>query len=398
MRSTLFGVITSNKEKVEVVLHPEISKWRDDRIDPELRKNIQEKGQLQNLVLRKLPDGKLQLISGHRRYKELQALGVPFEKMEKKILENVSDEDALLMAYSENRYRRDLSPLEEARALQSMKKTLKLLPSDIAVKVGRSESYVRERLALLDMPLEIQKLIMADKLPYAYSNPLRKLEGNSEMQLTLAKQIVKDLSDSERHGYYSDGIKTVKDAEKAVENILAEKKHKEELIAAHGSCPKCNSTNLDEGYQKNHLQCKSCGYNWNSETKDPWELYELKVMAEKMGLKLDLEGDKAKVIALLEQESTLKREKGLKPNFRCKVTVDDLLMPLIRRRVVMSFRVDGDHLEVSLIQDTGLYFSARKHDYNTGEKTQVRTGYSYGADEDSVIQKTTNYVESLGTE
>lgn len=380
-------------KEVEIVLHPEISKWRDDRDDPDLRKNLKEKGQLQNLVFRKLPDGSLQLLSGNRRYRELMAMGIPFEKMEKKVLENVGDEEALLLAYSENRWRRDLSPLEEARAFQSMKRTLKQLPADIAAKVGRSESYVRDRLSLLDMPLEIQKLMMADKLPYSFANTLKKLEAEPKMQLALAKQIVKGLSDSSR-GFSSYGeIKTVADAEKAVEEMLLSKNHREELVTKYGPCPQCGSRNLvDDSWQKNHLKCVNCKYEWNSVTKDPWKLYELKVAAKSMGLNLDVEGNKAKLTAAIEE----KEKEKLKPNFRCKRTVDELVMPLIRDRGVMSFRVDGDGIDISLIQDTGMHFSARKHDYDSGDKTMVRAGkyYGDGEDEDSV-KKVKNYIDSL---
>lgn len=79
-------------EKFELVMHPEISKWRKDKtVNQALYEDLREKGQLQNLVARRLKNGKVELLAGYQRFVALRALGVKPEDMDIKVKENVSD-------------------------------------------------------------------------------------------------------------------------------------------------------------------------------------------------------------------------------------------------------------------------------------------------------------------
>lgn len=385
---------------MEVVKHPEISKWRTPGADLELRKDLQEKGQIQNLVFRRLPDGRLELLSGGRRFDELLALGVPPEEMEKKILENVSDEDAIFMAYSENRFRRDFEPIEEARAFDTMRTVLKVPPSDIAVKTGRSESYVRERLALLRLPAKIQGMIEKGKLALSYARPLGRLEGYTQVQLDLAKEIV----DTARKGYGD--IRDVDDAEKWVERFLATEKHRKDLVKRFGPCPKCESEYITEHWGK-ALVCRKCQYAWHRETGEPWQIHELKEAAARLGLKLDVKGadgaeltPKEMLDILKEREETKREEvKKFQKNFRSEHTVREILLPLITEENLVRIIVEDDEIEILLVHDTGMNFSARHHDYKTGEKAQVKVREKSWDKEvplEEAIRRVRDYVARLG--
>ena len=68
----------------EVVLHPQISKWRDDLVFDPLLYNSLEQGQIQPIVFRKLND-KFELLAGSRRYFHQKLRGVSLDDLYKDI-------------------------------------------------------------------------------------------------------------------------------------------------------------------------------------------------------------------------------------------------------------------------------------------------------------------------
>lgn len=361
-----------SKETPEIVLHPEISKWRRTPEDKNLRRDLKERGQLQNMVFRRLPDGKLELLAGNSRYRELTTLKVPFEKWDMKILENVSDRDALLIAMSENRFRRKLSAVEEGRMFRSMKKQ-KMHLEEIAVRYRCSETYVRIRLELLKLPREIQDSMEKGTIPMSYGKPLAVLNDLSEYQKLMLEEIKKGQESS-----YS-GIHSVEDCNEFVEKVLATVEYVKKLVETYGPCPKCGSEDINAiGYEATKHHCNKCGYVWHRDTKDPWSFYELKRDAEKLGLTVDIGEGKAKikqedVAAVIdrikkEKEKDKKIPKTLKSTFK----LGQLLAPFVKPAGIYMFRVEGDKIEIKLISDTNMRFSCRRHKYRTGEKTRIK--------------------------
>jgi len=66
------------------------------------------------------------------------------------IVKNVADEQAMIMALVENLQRKDLNPIEVARACKQIK---------LAEVLGMSRSNFTNLLRLLDLPEEVQTLI-----------------------------------------------------------------------------------------------------------------------------------------------------------------------------------------------------------------------------------------------
>jgi ParB-like chromosome segregation protein Spo0J len=70
------GAKMKGKEELKIVLNTDIEHWRvDQQPDKELTTSMKEKGQLQNIIARRLPNGALEVIGGTRRFKSLLALG-----------------------------------------------------------------------------------------------------------------------------------------------------------------------------------------------------------------------------------------------------------------------------------------------------------------------------------
>lgn len=365
--------MNETSETKQIHLNPEISKWRDEQlVNQELFEDIRERGQLQSLVARRLKNGELELIAGHRRLLAMQALGKNLEDMDIKVLDNVSNVDAVLMAISENRHRQDLKPIEEARAFRTLRK-YRLSLKKIAEKVNRSESYVRSRLNLLEMPEQVQGMIQSGDVEISYAEPLKKLKDDPEAQIQLAKKV-------KNSGPYSyGGIKTVEQMEEAIQEFKEKRKHKEDLVKQYGSCPKCGSKLISDQryFDKEKLSCDECDHEWHRETKDPWEYYELIERARRLGLDLELKGPNdaklspAEITKIIEErtEAVTKVEKP-NPSFRSNYTPAEMLVPLIQDNV-MSATIDGEEITLKLIEDSTLNFSVVKKDYVAGEKSRV---------------------------
>lgn len=357
---------------MKLVMHPEISKWRDQKlVNMKLFEDMRERGQLQNMVARKLPNGDVELLAGYQRHLALKALGKKPEDMDIKILENVSDEEAILIAFSENDTRTDLTTIEEARVYASLA-NIKLTQKQIGEKTGNSETYVRDRLHLLELPKDVQALINDGAVPVSYAPTIRKLDGMPKAQMALAHKICSKQWDR---------INTIEKAEEVVEKTLADVKRKAELLAKYGPCPACGSGNIDRepySYKKEKMICGDCRHQYHAETRDPWKVYELKQDAEKLGLKPKItENGKVeltpKAITEIVKERTTAIAAIEKPNpaFRSTHTLGEMLKPLLDGDNIQTLQVDGEQVTVKLIKETDLHFKAIRKTYSTGEKSRV---------------------------
>lgn len=126
----------------------------------ELAASIKARGLIQPITLRKLDDG-YQIVAGECRYRAHQLLGRKSIAAE---IVSIDDREMQLRALVENLQRRDMNPIEEARAFQSLL-TAGYDIHDIARELGlKSSRLVQHRLQLLNLTPEIQRLVMNGNL------------------------------------------------------------------------------------------------------------------------------------------------------------------------------------------------------------------------------------------
>ncbi|WP_396216530.1 ParB/RepB/Spo0J family partition protein [Gemmatimonas sp.] len=101
---------------------PRISVKQDDAFDA-LKESVSELGVLQPLIVRKLADGKFELIAGERRLEAAKACG--HDKIPARVLTNVRDVTAQAIALTENCARANLSAWEQAQTLAALSRVLK---------------------------------------------------------------------------------------------------------------------------------------------------------------------------------------------------------------------------------------------------------------------------------
>ncbi|MGE0703259.1 MAG: ParB/RepB/Spo0J family partition protein, partial [Vicinamibacterales bacterium] len=74
------------------------------------------------------------------------------------VLRDVDDTEVIELALIENLQRKDLTPFEEAEALDSLAERCSYTHEDLARRLGKSRTSITESLALISMPEEIRNL------------------------------------------------------------------------------------------------------------------------------------------------------------------------------------------------------------------------------------------------
>jgi len=162
----------------------------DETIVKELMESIKANGLLQPIIVRPVSNLRYELVFGLHRLEALKRLGLKFIPA---IIVSVSEEEAFLMNVVENLQRNiKINPIMEAQGYKSLIAKGWTI-HEIALKIGKSDSYVYERLRLLDKlhPAIQEKLTSrACKTAITLSHAERlTLISDKTQQLKLAKLI-----------------------------------------------------------------------------------------------------------------------------------------------------------------------------------------------------------------
>src|SRR5262249_41718172 len=120
----------------------------------ELIASIAEKGILEPLVVRQRGD-RYQIVAGERRYQASVQLGLRDLPV---VIRDVDDTGMLELALIENLQRKDLTPFEEAEALQGLAERCAYTHEDLARRLGKSGTWITESRARTAMPVEVRNL------------------------------------------------------------------------------------------------------------------------------------------------------------------------------------------------------------------------------------------------
>jgi ParB family chromosome partitioning protein len=153
----------------------------------ELSESIKEHGVFQPIIVKKSIKG-YEIIAGERRYRASKLAGL--EKIPA-IVRNFTDNQMMEIALLENLQRENLNAIEEAVAYKSMIDKMNITQDELSKKVGKSRSHITNILGLLRLPLEVQKLLVDEKISMSHARVISKLESREEM-IELATKIVKE--------------------------------------------------------------------------------------------------------------------------------------------------------------------------------------------------------------
>ncbi|MEO8802022.1 MAG: ParB/RepB/Spo0J family partition protein [Rudaea sp.] len=157
----------------------------DDERLQELAASIKAQGVIQPIVVRLIGAQRFEIIAGERRWRAAQLAGLTEIPA---VVREIRDQAVVAMALIENIQREDLTPLEEANALQRLIAEFKHTHQQVADAIGRSRAAVSNLLRLLDLPAPIKQLLEQHKLEMGHARALLTLDP--KLAIGLARRAV----------------------------------------------------------------------------------------------------------------------------------------------------------------------------------------------------------------
>lgn len=167
----------------------------------ELSRSIAENGLLQPITVRKREIG-YELVSGERR---LRACKMNHTDKIPAIVVDISDNSSGMLALIENIQRQDLNFLEEAAAIQKLLVDFDMTQSEVAQRLGKSQSGVANKLRLLQLPEAIRIKALEFGLNERQTRALLRLKQQEEMEKAI-ETIVKRKFNSEETDTYIESL------------------------------------------------------------------------------------------------------------------------------------------------------------------------------------------------
>ena len=128
-----------------------------------LLQSITQVGLLSPLIVQELEDsaGTFVIVAGHRRFEALKRIHTLDWLVPVLVRDDLNEQSITQVMLVENLQRENLSPLDEAMAFKVLADG-GITQTDIAARIGKSQSYVSQRLQLLTLPDDVRSLL-ADK-------------------------------------------------------------------------------------------------------------------------------------------------------------------------------------------------------------------------------------------
>src|SRR5262245_1608249 len=150
-----------------------------------LVESIRENGIVQPVVVRQEGE-KFELIAGERRWRAAQLAGVMKIPA---VVRSVGEDRILELALIENIQRKDLNPIEEAKAYDLLLTQMKLSQADVAQRVGRDRSSIANSLRLLKLPDRLQRMLQSGTLSCGHAKAIMAI-SDAETQIRVAEEVL----------------------------------------------------------------------------------------------------------------------------------------------------------------------------------------------------------------
>ena len=148
----------------------------DDEALMDLAQSIRENGLIQPITVREM-DGRYQIIAGERRFRALKlngAVDVPV------LIMDANEVQMAEMALVENIQRENLSAIEEAKSYVEIMKYSGLNQSQLALRVGKSQSSIANKIRLLNLDEDVQEAVSTKKISERHARALIGLDEEKQ--------------------------------------------------------------------------------------------------------------------------------------------------------------------------------------------------------------------------
>jgi len=176
----------------------------------ELAASIKTYGVLQPISVRQIGVG-YELVAGERRLRASRIAGLTTIPA---ILVEITDVDSAVLAIIENLQRRDLHFFEEAEGFFNLMQDYGLTQEEMAVRVGKNQSTIANKLRLLKISRPLQRIIIENHLTERHARALLRVENEAKRAELLHEIIAEKLN--------------VRKTEELIEEIVLQKKKPKE--------------------------------------------------------------------------------------------------------------------------------------------------------------------------
>lgn len=205
-------------------------KFKEENIN-ELAESIKEHGVIQPIVVRKISD-KYEIIAGERRYKASILAGkttIPA------IITDLDDKNSAEVALIENVQRQNLTPIEEAISYKKILDMGYISQTDLAEKLGKTQSTIANKLRLLNLEEEVQEALLNEKISERHARSLLKLKKNQ--QVGMLNRIIHERM-------------TVRKTDEAIQKMLEDDNNGQETLNNNPQINSISETNISSPLKK----------------------------------------------------------------------------------------------------------------------------------------------------
>lgn len=153
----------------------------------ELAEDIKKNGLISPITVRPIPDG-YELVAGQRRFLAHQYSGILKIKC---IVRELTEDEAFAIMTSENLNRVDVNPVDEAKHVGRLMEKSDNDVKKVSEIVGRSEQWIRDRLAIADMPDYMQNYLANKQLKIGVALVLSQITDEATRRMW-TEQAVRD--------------------------------------------------------------------------------------------------------------------------------------------------------------------------------------------------------------
>ena len=161
-------------------------KYFDNGKMSELKDSIKNSGLLQPITVRKISNGKYEIVAGERRYRACRELGmesIPVIEM------NVGDAKGYELSVLENIQRENLNPIEEAESYLMLMEVYGYTQEKLSEKLGKTRSSVSNKMRILKLPASVKEMVKKGEISYGHARTLLSLSDEKKIE-EAAKEII----------------------------------------------------------------------------------------------------------------------------------------------------------------------------------------------------------------
>ncbi len=172
---------------------PDIQRIRLERDDPgldDLARSLQRHGIMNPITVRAV-SGRYELIAGSRRLRAAKIAG--WDEIRVTVVD-ATDDAARALTLTENIQRLDLTPIEQAVAIQSMIETDDPPMDELRRRLGKSEGWINDRLNLLRWPASLQQAVHTGELKLSVASILARVPDEDARETLTAQAIANGIN------------------------------------------------------------------------------------------------------------------------------------------------------------------------------------------------------------